>query len=108
MLPPHENFAGRRRSDHRHDALALVLRKSGWAVDHVNNGLDADTAVLAQPYDLLILDLGLPRLSGIDVLRRLRARKSPLPVLVLTAQDGIEDRVRKYKAADTQNNDRTF
>lgn len=80
------------------DALALALRKAGWAVDHVDNGMDADTAVLAQPYDLLILDLGLPRMSGIDVLRRLRARKSPLPVLVLTAQDGIDDRVRGLDA----------
>lgn len=80
------------------DALAATLRKSGYAVDHVDNGLDADTAVLGQSYDLLILDLGLPRLSGIDVLRRLRGRKSPLPVLVLTAQDGIEERVRGLDA----------
>jgi two-component system OmpR family response regulator/two-component system response regulator TctD len=55
--------------------LIAALRKSGYAVDHVNNGADADTALLSQQYDLLILDLGLPRLSGIDVLKRLRARK---------------------------------
>ncbi len=80
------------------DALASSLRKSGFALDHVSNGLDADTALLGQPYDLLILDLGLPRLNGIEVLRRLRSRKSPMPVLVLTAQDGIEERVRGLDA----------
>ena len=78
--------------------LIVALRKSGYAVDHVNNGADADSAVLAQPYDLLILDLGLPRLSGIEVLKRLRARKLALPVLVLTALDGVEDRVRGLDA----------
>ena len=78
--------------------LVAALRKSGYAVDHVNNGADADAAVLAQPYDLLILDLGLPRLSGIEVLRRLRARKVAMPVLVLTALDGVEDRVRGLDA----------
>jgi two-component system OmpR family response regulator len=78
--------------------LIAALRKSGYAVDHVNNGADADTALLSQQYDLLILDLGLPRLSGIEVLKRLRARKCTMPVLVLTAQDGIEDRVRGLDA----------
>lgn len=80
------------------DGLCVSLRKSGYAVDHVDNGQDADTALLSQTYDLLILDLGLPKLSGIDVLRRLRGRKSPMPVLVLTAQDGIDDRVRGLDA----------
>jgi two-component system OmpR family response regulator len=80
------------------DGLIRSLRKSGYAVDHVANGADADAAVLAQQFDLLILDLGLPKLSGIEVLRRLRARKAPLPVLVLTAQDGVEDRVRGLDA----------
>ena len=78
--------------------LVAALRKSGYAVDHVANGADADTALLSQQYDLLILDLGLPRLSGIDVLKRLRSRKQTVPVLVLTAQDGIEDRVRGLDA----------
>ncbi|MDP3514740.1 MAG: response regulator [Sulfuritalea sp.] len=78
--------------------LIAALRKSGYAVDHVNNGADADTALLSQQYDLLILDLGLPRLSGIEVLKRLRARKLTMPVLVLTAQDGVEDRVRGLDA----------
>jgi two-component system OmpR family response regulator/two-component system response regulator TctD len=80
------------------DAVVRVLRKSGYAVDHVANGSEADTALLAGQFDLLILDLGLPKLSGIDVLKRLRARKSPLPVIILTAQDGVEDRVRGLDA----------
>jgi two-component system OmpR family response regulator len=80
------------------DGLIRALRKTGYAIDHVANGLDADTALLPQLYDLLILDLGLPKLSGIEVLRRLRARKCVLPVLILTAQDGVEDRVRGLDA----------
>jgi len=80
------------------DGLVRALRKSGFAVDHVSSGSDADTALLSQQFDLLILDLGLPRLHGIEVLKRLRARKSPLPVLILTAQDGVEDRVRGLDA----------
>lgn len=73
--------------------LIEVLRESGYAVDHVDNGADADTALFSQDYSLLILDLGLPRLSGMDVLRRLRARKATTPVLVLTAMDSVEHRV---------------
>lgn len=80
------------------DALLRALRKSGCAVDHVANGADADAALLAQSYDVAILDLGLPRLSGIDVLKRLRARRCALPVLILTAQDGVADRVRGLDA----------
>jgi len=80
------------------DGLVRALRKSSYAVDHVNNGADADTALASQPFDLLILDLGLPKLPGIEVLKRLRARKNAVPVLILTAQDGLEDRVRGLDA----------
>jgi two-component system OmpR family response regulator/two-component system response regulator TctD len=80
------------------DGLLRALRKSSYAIDHVNNGTDADTALASQQYDLLILDLGLPKLPGIEVLKRLRARKNALPVLILTAQDGLEDRVRGLDA----------
>lgn len=80
------------------DGLARALRRGGYAVDPVVTGVEADTALATQPYDLLILDLGLPRLPGIEVLKRLRARKSVLPVLILTAQDGVEDRVRGLDA----------
>ncbi len=80
------------------DGIGRALRRGGCALDHVDNGVDADAAVSSQPYDLLILDLGLPRLNGIEVLKRLRSRKSALPVLILTAQDGIDDRVRGLDA----------
>lgn len=75
------------------DGLVHGLRKSGAAVDHVTNGADADAVLLREQFDLLVLDLGLPKLNGLDVLRRLRQRKCVLPVLILTAQDGVQDRV---------------
>ena len=80
------------------DGICRALRRGGYALDHVDNGADADAALASQPYDLLILDLGLPRLPGIEVLKRLRARKSGMPVLILTAQDGVDDRVRGLDA----------
>jgi two-component system OmpR family response regulator len=76
------------------DGLCRSLRKAGYAVDWVSSGSEADAALAAQPYDLLILDLGLPRLPGMDVLKRLRARESTVPVLILTAADSVEQRVR--------------
>jgi two-component system OmpR family response regulator len=75
------------------DGIIHALKRSGSAVDHVTNGADADAAVSREQFDLLLLDLGLPKMSGLEVLRRLRARKNSLPVLILTAQDGVEDRV---------------
>jgi two-component system OmpR family response regulator len=76
------------------DGLTRSLRQSGYATDCVKNGLEADSALCAQDFDLLILDLGLPKLSGLEVLQRLRARNSRLPVLILTAGDSIEQRVK--------------
>jgi two-component system OmpR family response regulator len=76
------------------DGLSRSLRAAGYAVDIVSNGSDADSALVAQPFDLLILDLGLPRLTGLEVLRRLRARHAKLPVLILTAADSVEQRVK--------------
>ena len=77
------------------DGLVHVLRGAGYVVDRVDDGLAADHALAAPAaFDVLILDLGLPRLSGLDVLKRLRARRSALPVIILTAMDAIEDRVR--------------
>jgi two-component system OmpR family response regulator len=82
--------------DDPHIAAGLVhsLRQAGYAVDRVTNGIEADAALAASSIDLLILDLGLPRLSGLEVLRRLRDRDDRIPVLILTAQDAIQDRVR--------------
>ena len=76
------------------DGLGRSLRQTGYAVDWVSNGADADNALLAGIYDLVILDLGLPKMSGLDVLCRLRTRKSTVPVLILTALDGTSDRVK--------------
>lgn len=76
------------------DGLVRSLRQSGYAVDHVKGGSEADAALSMQTFDLLILDLGLPRMSGLEVLRRLRARNSTLPVLILTAADGVDERVK--------------
>ena len=80
------------------DGICRALRRGGCAVGHVADGMEADTALASQVFDLLILDLGLPRMNGIDVLKRLRARKSAQPVLILTAQDGVDDRVRGLDA----------
>lgn len=76
------------------DGLSRSLRQGGYAVDWAPNGIEADTALMTVNYDLLILDLGLPKLPGLDVLKRLRGRNSALPVLILTAMDGTGDRVK--------------
>jgi len=76
------------------DGLTRSLRNNGYAVDAVSDGVAADSALAAQEFDLLILDIGLPKMSGHDVLSRLRARNSHLPVLILTAADSIEQRVK--------------
>jgi two-component system OmpR family response regulator len=76
------------------NGLTDALRAGGYAVDWVQDGVEADAALSSQAFDLLILDLNLPRLGGLEVLKRLRARRSAMPVLVLTAQDRLEDRVR--------------
>lgn len=76
------------------DALTRSLRHAGYAADHVKDGVEADTALSVSEFDLLILDLGLPRLSGLELLKRLRTRGLTLPILILTAMDGVENRVR--------------
>lgn len=76
------------------DGLCRTLRGNGFAVDRADSGVDADTALMANNYDLLILDLGLPKMPGLEVLKRLRGRGSAVPVLILTALDGTGDRVR--------------
>ncbi len=70
-----------------------ALRAEGWAVDWVKDGGMADTALTTAHYDLLLLDLGLPRKDGLEVLRSLRARKQRLPVLIATARDAVAQRV---------------
>jgi two-component system OmpR family response regulator len=83
------------------DGLARSLRTGGYAVDLVASGDAADTALAAQSFDLLILDVGLPRLSGLEVLKRLRARNSTVPVLILTAADSVEQRAMAVSSGPT-------
>lgn len=70
-----------------------LLRAERYAVDWVKDGAMADTALQTQSYDLVLLDLGLPRKDGIEVLRAMRLRKEQTPVLVATARDAVGDRV---------------
>ncbi len=76
------------------DGLLRALRSTGYAVDQVSSGSEADAAMAMHPFDLLILDLGLPKMHGFDVLRKLRGRGSAVPVLILTAADSVEQRVK--------------
>ncbi|HWP20829.1 MAG TPA: response regulator transcription factor [Burkholderiaceae bacterium] len=76
------------------DGLMRSLRSSGYAVDHVGSGTEADAALSSHEFDLVILDLGLPKLHGLEVLKRLRGRGAATPVLILTAADSVEERVK--------------
>ena len=84
--------------DHADLALwvAKTLRQSGFAVDVVGSGTHALAATLTHTYDLVVLDLSLPGMDGLDVLQRLRSREKTarLPVLILTARSTLEDKVR--------------
>ena len=75
------------------DAIARALTQSAHAVDMVRTGEDADRALLAADYDLVLLDIALPGIDGLEVLKRVRARRSNVPVLVMTARDAVEDRI---------------
>jgi len=74
--------------------LAQSLRDGGHAVDWVGDGLAADTALRGTPFDLVILDLALPEIDGFEVLRRLRSRQGKTMVLILSAEDEIDARIR--------------
>lgn len=76
------------------DGLTRTLRSGEYAVDCVNDGTAADHALSSHTYDLAIIDLGLPRIDGFEVIKRLRRRSATPPVLILTARDGLQDRVR--------------
>ncbi|HYP84709.1 response regulator transcription factor [Variovorax sp.] len=75
------------------EALLDLLRAEHYAVDWVRDGAMADTALRTQHYDVVLLDLGLPKRDGIEVLQALRARRDRTPVLVATARDAVADRV---------------
>lgn len=76
------------------DGITRSLRQSGYAVDRVATGQEGDQALSRESYDLALLDIGLPGIDGIEVLNRLRKRGQTVPVLILTARDALEERVR--------------
>lgn len=80
------------------EGIRAGLTQAGFAVDWVKDGEQARAALESETYGLMVLDLGLPRLSGEEVLRRLRAKNDPLPVLILTARDTVADRVKGLDA----------
>jgi two-component system OmpR family response regulator/two-component system response regulator QseB len=84
------------------DAIQAGLKQSGYAVDWMQDGVSAEQALATEPYAAVVLDLGLPRLSGLEVLRRLRSHNAQksihTPVLILTAMDTVDDRIRGLDA----------
>jgi two-component system OmpR family response regulator len=80
------------------EAVLDLLRAEHYAVDWVRDGELADTALRTQNYDLVLLDLGLPRRDGLDVLRALRARRQRMPVLIATARDAVQQRIEGLDA----------
>jgi two-component system, OmpR family, response regulator QseB len=74
-------------------AVADGLQGDGYAVDWVRDGSAAELALLHGPYDLAVLDLGLPRKHGFDVLKSLRRARIEVPVLIITARDAVQDRI---------------
>jgi len=75
------------------EAVLDLLRAEHYAVDWVRDGELADAALRTQDYDLVLLDLGLPKRDGLDVLRALRARRQRMPVLIATARDAVQQRI---------------
>jgi two-component system OmpR family response regulator/two-component system response regulator QseB len=75
------------------DALTVGLKQRGFAADWVQDGRDAQAAIDVEPFAAIVLDLGLPGLSGLELLRRERARGNKVPVLILTARDAVQDRI---------------
>ena len=74
------------------------LQQAGFAVDVADNGVDAGFLGESEPYDMVVLDIGLPGRSGLDVLRDWRAAGNPMPVLILTARDAWHEKVDGFKA----------
>lgn len=81
-------------NDRLAESLTSLLRGDGHAVDRVASGEEADATLAAEAFDLVILDLGLPGMDGMDVLRRLRDRRAETAVLILTSRGALDDRVK--------------
>ena len=75
------------------DGLQTALKREGFTVNHVTEGLTALTAVKSESPDLVILDIGLPDIDGLEVLKRIRNNHKTLPVLILTARDSLDDKI---------------
>ena len=80
------------------DNVREGLMHDGHTVDWVRDGAAAEVAISTQPYEAVLLDLGLPRRDGVEVLRSVRAKRNDVPVLIITARDAISDRVRGLDA----------
>ena len=80
------------------EAIRAGLRRDGFTVDWVRDGETAEQVLKTDAYDLLLLDLGLPRRAGLEVLSGLRSRGDALPVIILTARDAVSDRVQGLDA----------
>ena len=80
------------------ESVRTGLQQDGFAVDWVQDGRAAELALETNPYDMLLLDLGLPRKGGLEVLASLRRRGDSIPVLILTARDAVADRVKGLDA----------
>lgn len=78
--------------------ISTSLQREGFTVDHFGTLAEAESAAATTRFDLIVLDLGLPDGDGMDLLRRLRGEGSPVPILVLTARDALEDRVQGLNA----------
>ena len=76
------------------EAIQGALKDASYAVDWVKNGQTALSTLAGQHYDLVLLDLGLPGKDGLEVLASIRAKQNPVPLLIITARDGLEDRLR--------------
>jgi two-component system, OmpR family, response regulator len=74
--------------------LNSTLASTGYRVDLAKDGFEANLALSTQTYDLVILDLTLPRIDGFEILKRLRGQDNPVPVLILSARDTLQDRVK--------------
>jgi two-component system, OmpR family, response regulator len=75
------------------EGVASYLRPLGHAVEVARNGADADAMLASERYDLLLVDVGLPRVDGFEVVRRLRARDQATPTIMITARDTLDDRI---------------
>ncbi|WP_018151145.1 response regulator [Leeia oryzae] len=80
------------------DGIAAVLRDAGLVVDWMQDGVTGESALMTTDYELLVLDIGLPRQDGLTLLKKLRSKGKDLPVLLLTARDTVDDRVKGLEA----------